>query len=109
MFLRFLSCQDHKGLNLRFDRHLYPVVLSIHFVGAQSDFYFNTLPDIIQCTTVNITWNGGSPPFLLEVLPQEETSAVLVRGVDQSVTIDPVTSTQYYPFEHGFGWLEWPH
>ncbi|KAI0742339.1 hypothetical protein C8Q80DRAFT_1187632 [Daedaleopsis nitida] len=63
---------------------------------SESDFSFTSLPDIRQCVLVTMTWSGGTPPYIVSIVPSASTRALYRRKYGPSISIEPETPTGSY-------------
>ncbi|GFZ42426.1 hypothetical protein JCM24511_00141 [Saitozyma sp. JCM 24511] len=76
---------------MMFSKLLVPVALAASAL-AQT-FSINTPPSLVQCQPGQISWVGGTSPFILAAIPAGQTSAAAIETISSSLTASPYTWT----------------
>ncbi|ORY29808.1 hypothetical protein BCR39DRAFT_531119 [Naematelia encephala] len=60
---------------------------------AQTTFSIATPAALIQCQPVQLSWTGGSSPFILDVIPGGQVGGSLIEEISSSISASPYTWT----------------
>ena len=66
-------------------------------------FAFTSLPDVIQCVPINLTWAGGFPPYSLEIRSEADLKRDFSKKIlTRSIHIIPtnITAEPHHPSAH---------